>query len=61
MTTKKLKALPGAARVLPPPKSDDSARGVLHRYGAARGEDGRIHRSTGREVQFATIVTPVSG
>ena len=31
---------------------------ALNRYGAARGEDGRISRSTGRDVQFATIVTP---
>lgn len=58
MTTKKLKSLPGAARVLPPPKADETAKAALHRYGAARGEDGRIQRSTGRDVQFATIVTP---
>jgi hypothetical protein len=30
----------------------------LNRYGAVRGEDGRISRRTGRDVQFATIVTP---
>jgi hypothetical protein len=59
MTTKKLHALPGAARVLPPPRPSDNAKGVLNRYHAARGEDGRIMRRTGRNVQFATIVTPV--
>ncbi len=58
MTAKKFNALRGAARVLPPPAADDNAKRALNRYGAARGEDGRIARSTGRDVQFATIVTP---
>lgn len=58
MTAKKLKSLPAAARVLPPPAPEDNAQSSLNRYGAARGEDGRIARSTGRDVQFATIVTP---
>jgi hypothetical protein len=58
MTLKKLNALPGAPRVLPPPAPEDNAKRALNRYGAVRGEDGRISRSTGRDVQFATIVTP---
>jgi hypothetical protein len=58
MTPKKLNALPGAPRVLPPPAPGDNAKRALNRYGAVRGEDGRISRSTGRDVQFATIVTP---
>jgi hypothetical protein len=58
MPAKKLGSLPGAARVLPPPSSGDDAKRALNSYGAARGEDGRISRSTGRDVQFATIVTP---
>jgi hypothetical protein len=58
MTAKQLKSYPGAARVLPPPAADDNAKSALNRYGAARGEDGRIARRTGRDVQFATIVTP---
>ena len=58
MTTKKLNSLPGASRVLPPPAPADSAKRALNSYGVARGEDGRIARSTGRDVQFATIVTP---
>ena len=58
MTTKKLTSLPGASRVLPPPAPDDNAKRALNRYGAARGEDGRVMRSTGRDIQFATIVTP---
>jgi hypothetical protein len=58
MTLKKLTALPGAPRVLAPPAPDDNAKRALNRYGAVRGEDGRISRSTGRDVQFATIVTP---
>lgn len=58
MPVKKLDSLPGAARVLPPPSSADSAKRALNSYGAARGEDGRISRKTGRDVQFATIVTP---
>jgi hypothetical protein len=56
--TKRLATLPGAGRVLPPPATTDNAKAALNRYGAARGEDGRIRRSTGRDVQFATIVTP---
>ena len=58
MTTKKLKSLPVAARLLPPPAPSDNAKGALNRYSAARDEEGRISRSTGRNVQFATIVTP---
>jgi len=58
MTSKKLKSLPGAARVAPPPPPADNAARALNSYGAARNEDGRIARSTGRDVQFATIVTP---
>jgi len=58
MTTKKLSSIPTASRLLPPPPADESAQKALHRYGAARGEDGRVSRSTGRDVQFATIVTP---
>lgn len=45
-------------RVLPPPPPSDSAKRALNKYGAVRGEDGRVMRSTGRDVQFATIVTP---
>jgi hypothetical protein len=58
MTARKLKSLPGAARILPPPAPDDTAKRALNRYGVARGADGRVFRSTGRDVQFATIVTP---
>jgi hypothetical protein len=58
MTAKKHNALPGAPRVLPPPAPGDNAKRALNRYGTVRGEDGRISRSTGRDVQFATIVTP---
>jgi hypothetical protein len=58
MTTKKFTSLPGASRVLPPPAPGDNAKRALNRYGVARGEDGRVMRSTGRDVQFATIVTP---
>ena len=58
MSTKKLKSLPGAGRVLPPPAPGDNATRALNSYGVARGDDGRIMRSTGRDVQFATIVTP---
>jgi hypothetical protein len=58
MTAKKLTALPGAPRVLPPPAPDDNAKRALNRYAVARDEEGRISRSTGRDVQFATIVTP---
>ncbi len=58
MTAKKLSALPGAARILPPPAADENAKRALNSYGASRGEDGRISRSTGRNEQFATIVTP---
>lgn len=57
MTAKKLGSLPGASRILPPPPPEDTAKRALNRYGAARGEDGRISRSTGRNEQFATIVT----
>jgi len=56
--TKAFKSLPGAEKFLPPPDSRDSAKQDLLTYGALRGEDGRINRSTGRNVQFATIVTP---
>jgi hypothetical protein len=56
MTGKKLDA--GAPRVLPPPPPSDNAKRALNKYGAVRGEDGRVMRSTGRDVQFATIVTP---
>lgn len=45
-------------RVLPPPPPSDNAKRALNKYGAVRGEDGRVMRSTGRDVQFATIVTP---
>lgn len=58
MTTRKLSSIPAAARILPPPSSADDAKRALNSYGAARGEDGRISRKTGRDVQFATIVTP---
>lgn len=58
MTDKKPTVVPVAPRVLPPPAPDDNAKRALNRYGAARGEDGRVSRSTGRDVQFATIVTP---
>ena len=58
MTTKKLGSLPGASRILPPPAVDDNAKRALNTYGGVRREDGRISRSTGRDVQFATIVTP---
>ena len=53
------KSSTGAAlpRVLPPPLPTDSAKRALNRYGAARDEDGRVMRSTGRNIQFATIVT----
>jgi len=44
--------------VLPPPAPEDNAKRALNRYGAARGDDGRVMRSTGRDIQFATIVTP---
>ena len=43
---------------MPPPTADDNTKRALNRYGAPRDEDGRISRSTGRDVQFATIVTP---
>jgi hypothetical protein len=55
---KKFASLPGAGRVAPPPKPGDSAQRALNNYGAARASDGRVARSTGRDVQFATIVTP---
>lgn len=58
MTAKKLGSLPGSLRILPPPAPEDSAKRALNRYGAARGEDGSISRRTGRNAQFATIVTP---
>lgn len=58
MAIKRLNALPSATRVLPPPKTGADAKRALNSYGAARGEDGRISRKTGRDVQFATIVTP---
>jgi hypothetical protein len=58
MTIKKFKSLPGAHRVAPPPKPEESAQWALNNYGAARADDGRVARSTGRDVQFATIVTP---
>ena len=58
MTAKKSGSLPGALRILPPPAPDDSAKRALNRYGAVRDEAGRISRKTGRDVQFATIVTP---
>jgi len=58
MSAKKSMPPAGAPRVLPPPAPDDNAKRALNRYGAARGEDGRVMRSTGRDVQFATIVTP---
>jgi hypothetical protein len=58
MTAKKLTSLPGAPRVLPPPAPDDNAKRALNRYAVARDKEGRISRSTGRDVQFATIVTP---
>ena len=55
---KKFASMPGAHCVAPPPKPEDSAQRALNNYGAARASDGRIARSTGRDVQFATIVTP---
>lgn len=59
MTAKKLKALPGAARILPPPTVDEGVKAALRRSGTQqRDEEGRIRRKTGRDVQFATIVTP---
>ena len=58
MTTKKFTALPGASRVLPPPAPEDNAKRALNSYGVQRDESGRVSRSTGRDVQFATIVTP---
>jgi hypothetical protein len=58
MTSKKLNSLPGAPRVLPPPAADDTAKRALNSYGTMRDEHGRVSRSTGRDVQFATIVTP---
>lgn len=58
MTAKKLSSLPGAARFLPPPAPDESAKRALNRYGAVRDENGRVSRRTGRNEQFATIVTP---
>jgi len=58
MTPKKLDALPGAPRVLPPPAPGDNAKRDLNSYGALRDEHGRVSRKTGRDVQFATIVTP---
>ena len=36
MTAKKLTALPGAPRVLPPPAPDDNAKRALNRYAVAR-------------------------
>jgi hypothetical protein len=44
--------------VAPPPKPEENAQRALNNYGAARADDGRVARSTGRDVQFATIVTP---
>lgn len=58
MSTKKVMSSHGAPRVLPPPSSGGAAKRALNSYGAARDEEGRIKRSTGRDVQFATIVTP---
>lgn len=58
MNAKKSEAQASGPRVLPPPAPSDNAKRALNSYGAARGEDGRIARSTGRDVQFATIVTP---
>lgn len=58
MSAKKVNSLPNGPRVLPPPASADTAKRALNSYGAARDEEGRIKRSTGRDVQFATIVTP---
>jgi hypothetical protein len=58
MARKKLNSLPGASRILPPPSAANDAKRALNSYGAARGEDGRISRTTGRDKQFATIVTP---
>jgi hypothetical protein len=45
-------------RVLPPPLPSDNARQALKTYAPARDDEGRIKRRTGRDVQFATIVTP---
>jgi len=56
--TKSLKSLPGAEKFLPPPGPRDSAKQDLRAYGALRDGEGRVVRSTGRNVQFATIVTP---
>lgn len=47
-----------SARVLPPPSSGEDAKRALNSFGAARDENGRISRKTGRNTQFATIVTP---
>ncbi|MBS0244376.1 MAG: hypothetical protein JSS20_19570 [Proteobacteria bacterium] len=58
MSSDKLDKVPGASRILPPPKSGERAKRALNSYGAGRGEDGRISRKTGRDKQFATIVTP---
>ena len=58
MKAKAFKSLPGASRVASPPKPEESAQRALNNYGAARANDGRVARSTGRDVQFATIVTP---
>ncbi len=51
-------AVPTGPRVLPPPPLSDNAQKSLKAYSPARDEEGRIKRKTGRDVQFATIVTP---
>jgi len=54
---RKLSSLPGAGRVAPPPTPEQSSQRALNNYGVSRAEDGRVARSTGRDKQFATIVT----
>ncbi|MBS0251088.1 MAG: hypothetical protein JSR78_08485 [Proteobacteria bacterium] len=56
MSVKKDSALP--SRFLPPPPPEDNVKRALNHYGDVRREDGKISRKTGRDVQFATIVTP---
>lgn len=58
MSSKKSEQSLSAARVLPPPSSGAGTKRALNSYGAARDENGRISRKTGRNKQFATIVTP---
>lgn len=55
MTTKKGSPLP--SRILPPPALDSSTTRALNTYGTARDEQGRVSRSTGRNVKYGTIVT----